>query len=300
MTKSTLIPNPESTTSVSPPRAVSGNSMLRIAEVGQVFTTDAGKRVEALRGINLDVPQGQIVTLVGPSGCGKSTLLKIIGGFFRSTTGEVSVVSEGTEPKQRIIDSPGIDRGVVFQQPILFPWLSVRENVLLGSRFSTDQEESAARKHKAVELVDLVGLEYAADRYPHELSGGMQQRAQIARVLASMPDTVLMDEPFGALDPFTREQLQAELLRTWNKDQPTILFVTHSVEEAILLGHRVIVMAANPGRIIADVKTKHVAVTDRSNDREEISMQLRELKANPDFVELRRDLSELIAHAHQQ
>lgn len=278
--------------------------MLKIKNVGQTYTTDAGQRVEALRDITVDIPRGQIVTLVGPSGCGKSTLLKIIGGFFPATAGQVTVSdptltndSDG-EIAERVIDRPGIDRGVVFQQPTLFPWLSVRDNVQLASEFSKDRDSKAAKRKKAHELLDLVSLTYAADRYPHELSGGMQQRAQIARVLASMPETVLMDEPFGALDPFTREQLQAELLRTWHEDQPTIIFVTHSVEEAILLGHRVVVMAAHPGRILTDVNVDHVAVPHPSGDRESIAAQLREAKADPAFVRLLHELSELIAQAH--
>ncbi|WP_426721524.1 ABC transporter ATP-binding protein [Corynebacterium auriscanis] len=286
----------------------SGTEALKIDQVGQTFITEDGQQVEALRDINLTIPQGQIVTLVGPSGCGKSTLLKIAGGFFPPSRGSVSVVSaaesssnpdHGTVTSaERVIDGPSIDRGVVFQQPTLFPWLNVRDNVFLASKFSHDRNQKAIQRRKAKELLSLVGLDYAADRFPHELSGGMQQRAQIARVLSSLPETVLMDEPFGALDPFTREQLQAELLRTWYEDQPTILFVTHSVEEAILLGHRVVVMSANPGRLIADVTTSHMDVTNRTGDRVSITAQIRRLKSDPDFVQLRRELSELIAEAH--
>ncbi|WP_246394793.1 ABC transporter ATP-binding protein [Corynebacterium anserum] len=194
---------------------------LKVNNVGQTFTTNTGQRVEALRNVTLDIPPGQIMTLVGPSGCGKSTLLKIIAGFFPPSHGTVSVLDSPAasprrtgsnadlgsgsqfhrEPKatmsltEHIITEPGPDRGVVFQQPTLFPWLSVHDNVQLASEFVKDTELHDAQRNKATQLLDLVGLSNAAERYPHELSGGMQQRAQIARVLASIPKTVLMDEP---------------------------------------------------------------------------------------------------------
>lgn len=276
--------------------------MLQTKGVQHVFTTDTGEHIEALREVDLTIPSGQIVCLVGPSGCGKSTFLKIVGGFFRPTSGEVRAGTNDSE--LHTVTGPGVDRGVVFQHPNLYPWLNVQENVRLGSTFTG----STAERKEADALVDLVGLSAAKDRFPHELSGGMQQRAQIARVLAASPETVLMDEPFSALDPFTREQLQAELLRIWHRYQPTIIFVTHSVEEAILLGHRVVVMAPNPGRIIDDVAVPEAVRAsagpagtsgEKVPDRDALQTRLRDLSADPQFVKLRRYLSEAITTSHR-
>lgn len=276
--------------------------MLQIKGVHHVFTTDTGQRIEALREVDLTIPRGQIVCLVGPSGCGKSTFLKIVGGFFPPTGGEVR--AGANESELHAVTGPGVDRGVVFQQPNLYPWLNVRDNVRLGSTFTG----LTAERKEGDALVDLVGLNAAKERFPHELSGGMQQRAQIARVLAASPETVLMDEPFSAVDPFTREQLQAELLRIWHRYQPTIIFVTHSVEEAILLGHRVVVMAPNPGRIIDDVAVPEAVRASSGQagvpgeevpSRDALQARLRDLTADPQFVKLRRHLSEAITAAHR-
>ncbi|MEY8566452.1 ABC transporter ATP-binding protein [Corynebacterium sp.] len=260
--------------------------MIALEGVGEVYRTQNGGEVEALRDISLDVRDGEIVCLVGPSGCGKSTLLRLLAGFLRPTSGRVT--ADGKE-----VRSPGTDRGVVFQQPTLFPWYTVEENVHLSHRYSG----SEGKAERAKELLGLVGLSEASERYPHELSGGMQQRVQIARVLAAGPEHVLMDEPFGALDPFTREQLQAELLRVWATSFPSIVFVTHSVEEALLLGHRVVVMAARPGRVLDVVEVPHSLRIDVTSDvpRETIQARLRELSTNPEIVELRRRVSEMIS-----
>ncbi|KQB87051.1 ABC transporter ATP-binding protein [Corynebacterium lowii] len=254
--------------------------------------------------------------LLGPSGCGKSTLLKLMAGFFPPSHGEISVVSP--EGAREVVTGPGVDRGVVFQQPTLFPWLSVRDNVLAGARFTGKESQ----REEGEKLLDIVGLSDFADSYPHELSGGMQQRAQIARVLATSPQTVLMDEPFGALDPFTREQLQAELLGVWQRYRPTIVFVTHSVEEALLLGHRIIVLAARPGRVIHDVavpeglRASEVGAVDGGSGvgagfgvgegsetsadagQEERLRRIWEVTSEPEFVELRRELSAAVHRAH--
>lgn len=264
--------------------------MITLEHVTHTYETQTAGHVEALRDVALTVEGSEIVCLVGPSGCGKSTLLRILAGFLPVTTGTVEVGGrpvEGADP----------ERGVVFQQPTLLPWYSVRENVRLSYRYSGLEEHKAG----ADELIELVGLEDAADRLPHELSGGMQQRTQIARVLAATPRYVFMDEPFGALDPFTREQLQAELLRVWSRSRPTIVFVTHSVEEALLIGHRVVVMAARPGRVIEDVTVPaHIRVDlgDGDVSRETLQGQLRDLTAEPDFVALRHQVTEAINAAH--
>jgi NitT/TauT family transport system ATP-binding protein len=200
--------------------------------------------IEALARIDLTIATGELVCLIGASGCGKSTLLRLIAGFEEPTTGEVLVHG-------RPIAGPGSDRGMVFQDYALFPWMTVRQNIGFGPR----QRGLPSGEIRAIadEFVKLVGLERFADRYPNQLSGGMKQRVAIARVLANNANVLLMDEPFGALDALTREQLQRELLQIWARTGVTIIFVTHSVEEAVLLADRVLVMSAGPGRIENDI-----------------------------------------------
>lgn len=210
--------------------------------VDQHFTV-GGARVDALSGVDLTVRPGEFVTIAGPSGCGKTTLLRLLAGFQRPSAGEVRVGG-------RRVVAPGADRGVVFQAPNLFPWLTVRGNVELGPRLRGVGR--AERREEATRYLELVGLADFADHRPYELSGGMQQRCQIARVLVNAPSIVLMDEPFGALDALTRERLQAELLEIWRATGQTILFITHSVDEAVFLGSRVLVMSPRPGRIVLD------------------------------------------------
>ncbi|WP_432923383.1 ABC transporter ATP-binding protein [Microbispora sp. CA-135349] len=202
-----------------------------------------GEQVEALRDLDLDVGPGEFVTIVGPSGCGKSTLLRLVGGFAFPSTGRIAVSGAP-------VNGPGPDRGVVFQQPRLFPWLNVRRNVEFGLRMGG--MPAPRRRERAMELLDLVGLADAAARRPYELSGGMQQRAAIARALAPDPAILLMDEPFAALDALTRERLQEEIRRIWRATGKTVLFVTHGVDEAVYLGTRVIVLSRRPGRIVLD------------------------------------------------
>ncbi len=191
------------------------------------------------------IDAGQFVCLIGASGCGKSTLLRIVAGFEEPTTGDVS--SQG-----KPITGPGSDRGMVFQDYALFPWMTVRaEHQLRPAPAQTCRARRSKRSPH--EFLKLVGLERFADRYPSQLSGGMKQRVAIARVLANNASTLLMDEPFGALDALTREQLQHELLQIWARTGVTVIFVTHSVEEAVLLADRVLVMSAGPGRIANDI-----------------------------------------------
>ena len=216
---------------------------LRISGVRHEYQTEAAA-LSALGPIDIEIEHGSFVSLVGPSGCGKSTLLRIIAGLLRPTAGHLSL-------GQRTIDRPGADRGVVFQQSTsLMPWLTARGNVELGLRLR--RIARADRRERALAELERVGLADFADRRVYELSGGMQQRLQIARVLANDPDTMLMDEPFGALDALTRERLQAELRRLWRETGRTVLLVTHSVEEAVALGTRVIVMTPRPGRVAFD------------------------------------------------
>ena len=216
------------------------NVKVQIKGVEKVYEGRNGKTV-ALNGVDLDIYDNEFICVVGPSGCGKSTLLNIIAGLHEPSAGEVlvdDVKVEGT----------GVDRGVVFQQYALFPWLTVKKNVEFGLKLRKDLTPQQ-RDEIAMKYIKMVGLEKFVDSYPKELSGGMKQRVAIARAYAVNPSILLMDEPFGALDAQTRTQLQTELLRTWEEEQKTCFFITHDVEEAILLASRVVVMSARPGRI---------------------------------------------------
>jgi len=216
---------------------------LAVRDVSKVFQIGNGT-MEALRNVNLVIDKGEFVCLIGASGCGKSTLLRIIAGFEQPTSGEVDIYDHP-------VSGPGSDRGMVFQDYALFPWLTVRENIAFGPK---QKGLPVARvRELADEYLHMVGLAAFAGRYPAQLSGGMKQRVAIARVLANEANILLMDEPFGALDALTREQLQDELLQIWERTKVTVIFVTHSVEEATLLADRVVVMTAGPGRIETDI-----------------------------------------------
>ena len=227
-----------------PTEEAGGSRPERIEVRGVTHRFGTNKRsAPALVGVDLTVEPGEFICLVGPSGCGKTTLLKLIAGFFEPTLGTVLVNGEP-------VASPGADRGMVFQQPTLFPWLTVRGNIEVGPRMSgTPHQRLRALSDR---YLQLVGLADVADQRPHELSGGMQQRCAIARALANDPAIVLMDEPFGALDALTRERLQQELKEIWRVAGKSIVFVTHSVEEAVFLGTRVVVLSPPPGRIVYD------------------------------------------------
>jgi NitT/TauT family transport system ATP-binding protein len=199
----------------------------------------------ALRGIDLRVERGEFISVVGPSGCGKTTFLRIVAGLEHATSGEVSL--DG-----RIVREPGTDRGFVFQNDSLLPWRTVFTNAIIG-REVTGKIGPADRK-RTMELLKLVGLEGFENYHPRQLSGGMRQRVNLARALAIDPEILLMDEPFAALDAQTREIMQAELLRIWERGQKTVLFVTHQIDEAVFLSDRVLVFARRPGRVQAEIK----------------------------------------------
>jgi taurine transport system ATP-binding protein len=220
-----------------------GGQTLSIRDLSHSYDTSDGP-LDALGPIVLELEAGSVLSLVGPSGCGKTTLLQLVAGFIAPTQGTIEV---GGTP----VTGPGAERGVVFQQPTsLLPWLSVRRNVELGPRMRGVSRQ--LRRARAEVELERVGLTDFADRAVYELSGGMQQRCQIARVLANDPGVMLMDEPLGALDALTREHLQSELRRIWRETGRTVLLITHSVEEAVALGSRVIVLSPRPGRVVYD------------------------------------------------
>lgn len=214
--------------------------MIAIKHVSQVFAIGKGERHVALSDISLDLRDGEFISILGPSGCGKSTLLYIVGGFVKQTSGSVEI--DG-----RPVTGPGPDRGPVFQEFALYPWKTVLGNVAYGLR-----QQGVARapaEARARELLAMVGLSGYENFYAKQLSGGMKQRVAIARTLAYNPAVLLMDEPFGALDAHTRNRLQNDLLKIWERDRKSVLFVTHSVEEAVYLSDRVVVLTKSPGRI---------------------------------------------------
>ena len=246
--------------------------ILDLRRVGKVYELN-DQRIEALRDANLVVEKGEFVCLIGASGCGKSTLLRIVAGFEPPSAGEALMWDKP-------ITGPAPDRGMVFQDYGLFPWLSVRQNIGFGP--ASRGLPKAELRILVDRFVDMVGLSRFADAYPHQLSGGMKQRVAIARVLANDAEMVLMDEPFGALDAMTRERLQDELLDIWQRTKLTVLFVTHSIEEAIFLADRVVVMEPGPGRIASE----HRIELPRPRD-----------VSSPEFNAVRRDLSARL-HSH--
>ena len=217
----------------------SGDVIVKIDHVEKIYQGRSGE-VVALNGVDMEIRENEFVCVVGPSGCGKSTLLNIIAGLERPTSGRVCV-------KGKEVVNPGSERGVIFQQYALFPWLTVKKNVKFGLKLRGVKEPELSVI--ADKYIRLVGLEEFGDSYPKELSGGMKQRVAIARAYAVNPEILLMDEPFGALDAQTRTQLQTELLETWDKEKKTCFFITHDVEEAIILAQRVVIMSARPGRV---------------------------------------------------
>lgn len=252
--------------------------MLAIRNASVRFASSDGTPVVALDRVSLDIESESIVVVLGASGCGKSTLLNAVAGFRPLDEG--SILLDGRE-----INGPGADRGVVFQKDSLLPWLNLLDNVALGLKYHGLSRWQ--RHERARQLLALVGLEEFATRAPYELSGGMRQRVGIARALSTDPKILLMDEPFGALDSFTRESMQQLLVSLWSKAQKQVLFITHSIEEALLLGTRVVVMSPRPGRILKSYDTKFVHGFIAAKDAGPII-------SNPQFVELRSEIRELI------
>jgi NitT/TauT family transport system ATP-binding protein len=222
------------------PRGVNGSAHIVIDRVSHEYRPARGRSVLALDNVSLSVRDREFVALLGPSGCGKSTLLYLVGGFLPVEAGAIVV-------EEKPVAGPGPDRGIVFQHFALFPWKTVLQNVLYGpEKLGLPKDE---RERRARDFIDLVGLAGFEDSYPAQLSGGMKQRAAIARTLAVDPRILLMDEPFGALDAQTRSLMQDELLRIWQRSRKTVIFVTHDVQEAVFLAERIAVMSARPGRV---------------------------------------------------
>ncbi|KDE55200.1 ABC transporter ATP-binding protein [Methanoculleus sp. MH98A] len=215
-------------------------SGVTIRDLGKAFPKEDGTFTQALEGVNLEIGDTEFICLVGPSGCGKTTLLRIIAGLETATTGIVTV--DG-----RAVTGPDPKRGMVFQEYSLFPWRRVIDNVAFGLEMKGAAKEE--RRRAADRYIEMVGLSQFRDAYPYELSGGMRQRVAIARALANDPDVLLMDEPFGALDAQTRNRMQKELLSLWEQTKKTIVFVTHSVDEAVYLADRIVVLSPRPGSV---------------------------------------------------
>jgi len=242
--------------------------MLQCNDVCKTFTGGRGE-LEALRDIRFEVATGEFVSIIGPSGCGKTTLLRILHGLEPTTRGAVLLAGKRVE-------APSPSSAMVFQQFNLFPWLTVARNVTFGLEVA--KLPLAQCRERTERYVRLVGLEGFAEHYPHELSGGMQQRVGIARALAIKPTILLMDEPYGALDVQTRDLLQDELLDIWDKQRKTVIFVTHSIEEALYLADRIVVMSPRPGRI------EHVIDVPFERPRRDL------IKSTPEFLNLRREI----------
>jgi len=230
---------------------------IQINHVSMTYTTSKGEEIEALRDVNFDIENGEFISLLGPSGCGKTTLLRIVADLLEPTSGDVKI--NGYSPREIRMQKK---YGIVFQTPVLYDWRTVRRNICMPMEImGIPKKERTAKIDKTLELV---GLEDFGHKYPYELSGGMQQRVGIARALALDPEYLLMDEPFSALDEFTREKLNEDLLKIWQKTNKTVIFVTHNIAEAVFLSDRIVVLSPHPGRLnaIADIKLPRPRVNE--------------------------------------
>jgi len=241
------------------------------------FELPGGGKVEALKNINLNIKQGELMSVLGPSGCGKTTLLNILAGFLAPTEGTMSL-------NDAQITGPSSERGMVFQQGALFEWMNVSKNIGFGPNMAG--RPAAETNEKIEELLEIVGLQEFGEKMIYELSGGMQQRVALARCLANDPDVILMDEPLGALDALTREKMQSLVLDIWKKTGKTIILITHSVEEALLLGERLLVMAPRPGRVHKEYNLPFAEIG--------VGADLREVKRHEKFGETRDEILSMI------
>lgn len=251
--------------------------------IDMTFYTPAGDAVHALQDVSFTLQQGELLSVLGPSGCGKTTLLNLIAGFLRPTGGSLSL-------NQNEIDGPGVERGMVFQQGALFEWLTVAQNVDFGLRMKKHNKAETARKVE--EWLEIVGLQGFGSTPTYQLSGGMQQRVALARCLINDPDLILMDEPLGALDALTREKMQSLVLKIWKETGKTILIITHSVEEALLLGERLFVMAPRPGRLHKEYRLPFAEWG--------LNGDLREIKNHAQFAENREEILSMIWNMEEE
>ena len=252
-------------------------SDLLIDNISMRFDLPDGGVVQALKNVSLDIKSGELMSVLGPSGCGKTTLLNIVAGFLAPTEGQTLLSDEK-------VVGPSPQRGMVFQQGALFEWMSVRDNVSFGPDMK--KIPRAKSKPQVEHLLDIVGLQDFKDKAVYELSGGMQQRVALARCLANEPDVILMDEPLGALDALTREKMQSLVLDLWKETGKTIILITHSVEEALLLGERLLVMAPRPGRIHKEYRLPFADMG--------VGNDLREVKKHPDYANTREEILSMI------
>ncbi|CUH78028.1 ABC transporter ATP-binding protein [Tropicibacter naphthalenivorans] len=250
---------------------------LTIENLSMRFDLPDGGSVQALKDVSLTLQQGELLSVLGPSGCGKTTLLNIVAGFLAPTEGQI--VLNGHP-----VTGPDAERGMVFQQGALFEWMDVRSNVSFGPRMAGKKEAEWAQT--VDHLLDVVGLRDFKEKAVYELSGGMQQRVALARCLANDPDVILMDEPLGALDALTREKMQSLVLKLWKETGKTIILITHSVEEALLLGERLLVMAPRPGRIHTEYRLPFADLG--------VGQDLREVKKHLDFASKREEILSMI------
>lgn len=251
--------------------------------LSMTFTTPAGDAVHALKDVSFTLKEGELLSVLGPSGCGKTTLLNIIAGFLRPTGGIVSL-------DENEIDGPGVERGMVFQQGALFEWLTVAENVDFGLRMKGANKKDTAKKVE--EWLEIVGLQGFGNVPTYQLSGGMQQRVALARCLINDPDLILMDEPLGALDALTREKMQSLVLKIWKETGKTIMIITHSVEEALLLGERLFVMAPRPGRLHKEYRLPFAEWG--------LDQDLRDVKNHAQFAENREEILGMIWNMEEE
>ena len=258
-------------------------SGLSIENLSMRFDIPGGGSVQALQNINLHLKEGELMSVLGPSGCGKTTLLNIVAGFLAPTEGKI--VMNGHD-----VVGPAAERGMVFHQGALFEWMNVRENVGFGPRMKGMPKYDMAEK--VDHLLEVVGLKDFKDKAVYELSGGMQQRVALARCLANDPDVILMDEPLGALDALTREKMQSLVLKLWKETGKTIILITHSVEEALLLGERLLVMAPRPGRIHKEYRLPFADLG--------VNADLREVKKHADYNSTREEILNMIWNMEEE
>lgn len=237
------------------------------------------KSTKAIEDVSIDIQDNDFVCIVGPSGCGKSTLLRMLAGLDFPSEGKIIV-------NDRKVTGPGSDRGMVFQTYTLFPWMSVEDNIKFGLKIKKMPKDE--QKEIADRYLDIIGLKKFAKSYPKELSGGMKQRVAIARALANQPEVLLMDEPFGALDPHTKSMMQLLMREIWEKEHPTVVFITHDIDEAVFLANKIYVMSARPGKIIKEV---NVYLPHKRG---------LELKDSPEFIKIRKDINDLLYSANTE